>query len=348
MTAFDPNLRTPVGGRGYVLLCVRGEATEIPAVVAALRDRWNVDALLLDPTRFPNEEFLSIEYDREGASRTNWARGPLESEPILSVWQGIFVGAGLPAMEPGVRETCVAASEIAIVGFLENLQVFQLDPFWKKSRADNKPHQLGVAQRLGLDVPKTLITNDAAAVRAFAKQCGSMVTKALLQEVPTGPVDDAERSVFFTTEMTADALENLDGLELCPMIFQERIENRFDVRVTIVGNRIFSVAAEAGARGGNNLDWRRQAYTLDRIPRWSAYELPDGIGAKLLKMLDRFGLNYGAVDLIVTQEGRHVFLELNPSASFAFLGPSHTETIAGAIADVLVDPSARRVPDENA
>jgi hypothetical protein len=50
------------------------------------------------------------------------------------------------------------------------------------------------------------------------------------------------------------------------------------------------------------------------------------------------------VDLIVSPDGRHVFLELNASGSFAFLGASHAEQIAAAIAEVLADPGARRVP----
>ena len=347
MPLFDTPDRAPIGSRGCVLVCARGGATEIPAVVAALRDRWNVDALVFDPTRFPNDVFLSLEYDRTGLPRAAWARSALEREHILAVWQGIVVGAGLPDMETGVRETCVAASEIAFVGFLDGLQVFQLDPFWKTARADNKPYQLKVAQGLGLDLPETIVTNDPSAVRAFAKRCWPIVTKALIQQVSSNPGVDTERAMFFTTAMSAADLHDLDGLELCPMIFQEQIENGFDVRVTIVGNRIFSVAADANAQG-DNVDWRRQSHALDRVPTWSTYDLPDGLGPRLLRMLDVYGLNYGAVDLIVTPEGRHVFLELNPSASFTYLGPSHAEPIAAAIADVLVDPTARRVPAEKA
>jgi glutathione synthase/RimK-type ligase-like ATP-grasp enzyme len=250
----------------------------------------------------------------------------------------------LPAMEPGVRETCVAASERTIVGLLESLQVFQLDPYGNQARADNKPHQLRIAQRLGLDIPETIISNDPEAARAFARRCGSVVTKMLVQPAITGRATDDGASVVFTTEMTAADLEHLDGLDLCPMIFQERIENQLDVRVTIVGNKVFSAALDATARGEGGPDWRRQGYALDRVPVWTPYQLPRVIADLLLLLLDHYGLNYGAVDLIVSPDGRHVFLELNAPGSFAFLGASHAEQIAAAIAEVLADPGARRVP----
>ena len=49
--------------------------------------------------------------------------------------------------------------------------------------------------------------------------------------------------------------------------------------------------------------------------------------------MDYFVLNYGAIDIIVTPDGRPVFLEINP--------------IAEAIADVLLGRSPRRQADSS-
>ena len=325
-----------------VLLCTRGNAPELPTLIDALRDR-GAEPVVLDSAAFPTDARLSLSYDRTGF-RCSGLRGDDRAHDDLSaVWHSLVVGTALPAMEPGSRETCVAASELAMIGLIESLQVFQLDPAWSKQRADNKPYQLALAQRVGLAIPQTLISNDPDAVRAFAAQNGPVIMKMLVQPASTGPSSD-ETEVVFTTALTDDDLAALDGLDLCPMIFQAQVEHQRDVRVTVVGRRVFGAALDRAARGGDDPDWRRQSYALDRAPRWTPYELPAGLAEPLLRLLDHVGLNYGAVDLLVRPDGTHVFLELNASGSFAFLGPAIATPIAAAIAEVLVDPAARRVP----
>jgi glutathione synthase/RimK-type ligase-like ATP-grasp enzyme len=235
----------------------------------------------------------------------------------------------------------VAASERAVLGLIDSLPAFQLDPGARQQRADGKPLQLALARRLGLDIPDTLITNDPDAVRAFAARVGPVIAKMLVQPAPTGPATGGEAEVVFTTALDGDALAELDGLELCPMIFQARLANARDVRVAIAGRRVFAGALEAGGRGGE-VDWRRHSHAHDQAPPWAPYELPGELAARLVGLADRLGVEYAAIDLIVEPDGRHVFLELNATGAFAFLGDDLARPIAAAIADVLVDPAARR------
>ena len=269
----------------------------------------------------------------------------IDLRDVTAIWHLLAVGARLPAMEVGERETCVTASEHVLIGLFESLDAFQLDPQSNKLRADNKPSQLRLAQRLGLEIPETIITNDAEAVRAFARRAGPIITKMLIQPGPVGP-SDGTSNVVFTTELGDDELATLGGLELCPMIFQSRVQSIRDVRVTIVGHRVLAAALEARTEGapGDGLDWRRDGYVHDRAPIWQPYELPAGLAERVGAMLDHFGLSYGAADFLVRPDGRHVFLELNASGSFGFLGDTTSRAIASAIADTLIDPTARRSP----
>ena len=331
-----------------VVLCARACAGELPLIAGALRDR-GAEPIALDPTAFPGSVPVTLDYDRDpsrelrGVFRALWGGDALDSaRGVSAAWHSLVVGTGLPEMAPGVRETCVAAAERAVVGLLDSLDVFQLDPHAAKLAADNKPRQLRVAQRVGLDIPRTLISNDPEAVRAFARQCGPVITKMLVQPVAAGPAADGEADVVFTTAMTAAELDQLDGLELCPMIFQEQIDNQLDVRVTVVGRRVFGAAIDRAARGGDP-DWRRHGYAHDVAPGWAPHELPRAVADRLLALMDELALNYGAADFIVRPDGQYVFLELNASGSFAFLGADHAGPIAAAIAEVLVDPAARRV-----
>ena len=312
-------------------------------VAGALRNR-NAEPIVLDSSAFPSGIPLTLAYTGTGFRGLGLGAASSEPHGISAVWQSVVVGTALPAMAPGMRESCVASSELAIVGLLDSLEVFQLDPYWNKARADNKPHQLRVAQRVGLEIPETIVSNDPEAVRGFARRCGPVVMKMLAQPASTGPATDGEAEVVFTTAMTASDLAQLDGLDLCPMIFQAQIANQLDVRVTIAGHRVLAAALDADARGGGDPDWRRQSYALDRAPAWAPYELPREVADRLLRMMDHFGLNYGAADLIVRPDGGHVFLELNASGAFGFLGDALAAPIAAAIAEVLIDPGARRVP----
>jgi hypothetical protein len=56
-----------------------------------------------------------------------------------------------------------------------------------------------------------------------------------------------------------------------------------------------------------------------------------------------YGLNYGAIDLIVTPRGEHVFLENNPVGQFLFIEELVPELdMTGALAMCLVEGARAR------
>jgi glutathione synthase/RimK-type ligase-like ATP-grasp enzyme len=59
--------------------------------------------------------------------------------------------------------------------------------------------------------------------------------------------------------------------------------------------------------------------------------------------MDYFVLNYGAIDIIVTPDGRHVFLEINPVGEFFWLERRPGLPVSDAIADVLLGLARRRL-----
>jgi glutathione synthase/RimK-type ligase-like ATP-grasp enzyme len=72
---------------------------------------------------------------------------------------------------------------------------------------------------------------------------------------------------------------------------------------------------------------------------WKPYNLPQSVEEKLLKLMEHFGLNYGALDLILTPDGRHVFLEVNPVGEFFWLERCPGLPISKAIANILLSQS---------
>ena len=59
-------------------------------------------------------------------------------------------------------------------------------------------------------------------------------------------------------------------------------------------------------------------------------------------MMDYFSLNYGVIDVILTPDDQHVFLEHNPCGEFFWLERTPGLPISEAIADLLLGHAARR------
>jgi glutathione synthase/RimK-type ligase-like ATP-grasp enzyme len=96
-----------------------------------------------------------------------------------------------------------------------------------------------------------------------------------------------------------------------------------------------AVDSQVSARATH--DWRRDGVRM--LQDWRPYQLPPAVEEKILRLMDYFSLKYGAIDIILTPDGKHVFLELNPCGEFFWLEHSPGLPISDAIADVLLGHS---------
>ena len=146
-----------------------------------------------------------------------------------------------------------------------------------------------------------------------------------------------QEKVVFTNPVKSEDINNLDGLNLCPMTFQEKISKALELRIIIVGKNVFTAAVDSQALQKAHYDWRREGMAL--LKAWKNYDLPKDIEQKLLKLMTYFGLNYGAIDIILTPDGKYVFLEVNPVGEFFWLENCPGLPISQAIAELLVSSS---------
>ena len=60
--------------------------------------------------------------------------------------------------------------------------------------------------------------------------------------------------------------------------------------------------------------------------------MPEDIEQRCLKLLEKLGLTYGCIDMIVTPDDEYMFLELNPNGQYGWIegltGLPITENIA--------------------
>lgn len=174
-------------------------------------------------------------------------------------------------------------------------------------------------------------------MRAFYDQVrGRMVAKML---TPLSQSMDASQPFVYTSAIGPEHLEALEELRYSPMVFQERIDKAHELRVAVVGGRCFAGAIHASRSVTGQVDWRRAGPSECH---WEPGELPAEVAARLEQLVASLGLVYGAVDLIVTPEGRHVFLEVNPAGEFMWLMQHPGLPIAEALANVLTGRVARR------
>ena len=326
-----------------VLIITKSDDNESVEMVAeAVRERGG-RAYRFDTDRFPSEVSLVARYGPGGAERLTLAEGGAEVDlgEVSAVWhRRLRVAGRLPrGMDSQLRAAAAGEARATVMGLLAALEVFRLDPEENIRRAGHKQLQLRLARQFGLDTPRTLITNDPAAVRDFAAACpGGVVTK-MISSFAVYDADGRER-VVFTNELGPGDLADLRGLDLCPMTFQERVAKALELRVTVVGRKVFAAAVDSQASALAAADWRRDGPGL--VGAWERYELPAEVEAALLRLMDAFGLNYGAADFILTPDGRHVFLEVNPAGEFFWLERSPGLPISAAIADLLLGREKRR------
>ena len=324
-----------------VLIITRSLDNPCVDLVMAAIERQGGRAFRFDTDRFPTEVRLITQYLKSSEKlQLISSDAKLDLHDVTAIWhRRLEIGGHIPTnVDMQLRMASIDESSRTVKGMLESLKAFRMDPEPVIRRAEHKQLQLQVARELGMDIPRTLITNDADAVRAFAHGCeGGIVTKMLSS---FAVYENGVEKVVFTNPVSREDLADLDGLKLCPMTFQEQLPKSLELRTTVVGDRVFTASIDSQVSRAAQYDWRKDGVGL--LKHWQKFELPRRLEQQLLRLMDYFDLNYGAIDFVLTPDGRYVFLEINPVGEFFWLEDSPGLPISSAIADVLLGRAFRR------
>ncbi|MFF0224752.1 ATP-grasp ribosomal peptide maturase [Streptomyces sp. NPDC004629] len=196
------------------------------------------------------------------------------------------------------------------------------------ARAEYKPVQLDAARACGLYIPPTLITNRRDAVREFAAAVpGPLICKPVASPVL---IEDSRLKTVYTRRLTPADLTDLRGIETTAHLFQAWIDKSHEVRLTVVGSRMFATEVHAGSDAARE-DWRSDYGSLT----YTTTTVPAEVGAGMLLLMDQLHLAYGAADFVVDPLGRWWFLEVNPCGQWDWVQGATGQPIAAAIADEL-------------
>lgn len=209
----------------------------------------------------------------------------------------------------------------------------QLDDRWLNSPnhialAENKIRQLATAKALGFRVPETLVGNDPGAISSFAATSG-VIGKPLKRSVV---VENELERVIFTSRLDEISNADAESIRACPFILQREIKKSFDIRVTVVGDSVFAATIDSQGNPDTEVDWRK---TSSPDLTHEAYQLPPEEADRCKALTQAMGLRYGAIDLVLGQDGHHWFLEINPNGQWGWIEVRTGQPIAAAIVSEL-------------
>jgi MvdC family ATP-grasp ribosomal peptide maturase len=318
---------------GVLLLTHSGDFYTIDRVAESLT-RKGARPFRLNTDLFPASVKLSARAGDDRSARLVSETGArIAAEEVRAVWaRKLWTPRMADDLDERFREMCVRESAAALEGLLDALY----DARWvndlrRERAAENKQRQLRVAARAGLRVPRTLVTNDPEAARQFFEETeGQMVAKLLR---PLTVSMTAAPLFVYTSRVREEDLAGAEALRHSPMVFQELIPKERELRVAWVAGEAFAGALDAGGTSRGQIDWRLAA---PGECQWQAAELPTEVSGGLRAMMSELGLVFGAVDLICTPAGEHVFLEVNPGGEWGMLERDLELPISDAIARALL------------
>ncbi|MFE6053954.1 ATP-grasp ribosomal peptide maturase [Kitasatospora sp. NPDC056446] len=304
------------------------EAVDVTAdMVITELNRRGVPVVRFDPSDIGTGLTVSARFGTCPAPVAGQVRTPSRTADLTRVRSVYWRRPVWPAFQEGGLSADDARFAAAQVRYGLGGTLYALDgPLWvnhplREAAADYKPAQLATAQRLGLTVPPTIVTNDPDEAREFITAHGQVIFKTLRWT----PVErDGVAVTGWAEPVTAAELD--ESVRVTPHLFQARVDKAADVRVLVVGRRTFAVGI-----GSDLLDWRRDYSALS----YSVVELPDQLTKMLHAFLEHYGLVSGSFDLAVDRAGNYWWLELNPNGQWAWLEDETGLDMSAAFADLL-------------
>jgi len=199
--------------------------------------------------------------------------------------------------------------------------------------ASSKILQARIAREVGFFTPDTLFTNNADAAKLFAKKH----TTVAIKEMSGYSVIDADSNseyIFWTQKISSHQIESEPKESFSQSInfFQCYIKKKYELRVTVVGDNVYSCRIDSQRSHDGIIDWRL-AQSDNNI--FSAYTVCDAIKEKCLNYLQRLGLSFGCFDFIVTPDDNLIFLECNPNGQWLWIELATGLHISDGIYDFL-------------
>ncbi len=328
--------------KDYILILTNKDDESVEPVIKEFENmkvkffRFNTESFPLATTielALLNEKMIGSLNDRNGNIFVDW-------KTIKSVWYRRPSSAWIEDEE--LTESCARfiknESSVALWSLYTSLDVFWMNnPLISQRLIEhNKLYQQKEASAIKLAIPDTIITNNPDKLLQFCRNHKGMIAVKLLKGAWFVKDGNNVPLFVFTQKITEEEIKKrFDEIRLAPVLAQEYIEKEFELRITIVDKTIFTCAIHSQNSKHTKIDWRQYDFKNVKHESW---QLPVEIEAKLLLLMKKWGLAYGAIDMILTPEGKYVFLEINPNGQWFWIEQLTGMPISKAIAETLANP----------
>ena len=129
------------------------------------------------------------------------------------------------------------------------------------------------------------------------------------------------------------------SIRYAPVIFQEEVPKKLELRVTVVAAKVFPAAIRSQESRFLRHDWRHY-HDFGESKYYSVHTLPEKIEGLCVRLVETLGLCFGAIDLIVTPANEYVFLEINPNGQWLWIEEFTGLPIGDAVAELLIRGAA--------
>lgn len=215
------------------------------------------------------------------------------------------------------------------MAFIRNLTLFE-NAKWMNNpfatfKSENKMLQLKYARQCGLICPSTHLVNNVSDINLDIKN--TYAVKSLDTVILRR---DTKEAFSYTNIISGRDILNSD-LRMAPVVIQDNINPKIDIRVTVVGDTIFPVKiVSSNDENGISGDWRKQKDQVKFIP----IKLPSSIMQSCISLTNKLGLSFGGIDLAYSLN-EYFFIEINPTGEWAWLVDSAGQRIDEAICEYL-------------
>lgn len=197
----------------------------------------------------------------------------------------------------------------------------------------NKLIVLEKARVAGLTIPETRILSAREDIASFFAECrGSMISKAIYNSFNFKRGN--EHYAHPTLKVTKQFIKKLPE-HIGPSLFQQEIPKKVDLRICVVADKIFCGAIFSQSNPKTQTDFRQ--YDHERPNRVVPFNLSETVSTQLISLMKSLNLNFGLIDMVLSDEGEYYFLEVNPIGQFDALSVSCGFPIERTIAEYLIN-----------
>lgn len=235
--------------------------------------------------------------------QTVWYRRPEKVKPEYS--------------DDGVNKFITNQVQVFLHGlyYILHKEAFWVNDLAANLFAKNKIYQLYLAQKEGFDIPKFIISNRRDDVMDFFANSGTVCNKSL--DLPSYLLNGI-RHPYMTriVENTEEIVNNFEMIEACPTFFEGYIKKEYDIRVVIMGDKLFPFAIYSQDNELSQVDVR--GVDPARL-KHELIELPEDIEIRVKSFVKRQNMFFSSMDLIKSTDGKYYFIENNCNGQWLWL-----------------------------